>query len=751
MTHRDYNGFLELVCHPALVVSGGRVASANARLAGLAGGELIGMRVRELVDSNERPEGSTHPPGLGLAPGVHTGGLIRKDGGRMGARFVSRFLDHGSRPRDMLVVFDETAAPPSGGGGAPGAERLLDECLRVVAAGVVVIAGNGLVALANRRCCELLGYQDLEIIGRPWASIFVRRRDRLQASEYFEKLVSGEVTLRDYCETRVPTKGGQKRVVAWQGVTLLRDASGQVQGIISSLTDLTEQKEAARASEDRERLYRLVSENATAGVWTYDIASGKVTYMSPSISQITGFSGDEVTAMGLEQILMPESRSFGVSELQRHLAEDSEYRGTPHTWTIELEQRRKDGSTVWTEVRTSVMRDDEGRPTGIFGITRDITERKQAEKTLRDSEKRYRTFFENSMDATCIIGRNGKILDVNRAALALLGYSRDEIADLNIMLNAPKEQRRAFQSQIEKQGFVRNFEMRIRRKDGVELDCVLTYDLRRDDYGNIVGYEGSIRDVTGYKRLQRNLRLYVNEVTRAQEDERLRLSRELHDGVLQNLLALGLELEKAIRVQSRGGRSQKAQLQNIRDEVQRLAKEMRAMSHALRPSVLDELGLVPAVQTLLRGLEEIRGMKTDLLVIGQESRLGAELELALFRIVQEALSNVKRHSEAGSVQVQIEFGAGSVKAVVTDDGRGFEAPKRLSDLASERRLGLAGMEERAWMLGGRVSLESRTGAGTSVMVEIPYGGSGAAGGRSRGRPGGPSVGPGQFATGGEKG
>ena len=200
MPRQDYNGFLELVCHPALVVSGGRVVSANARLAGLtghAGSELVGVRVRELVDSNERPQGSRRQPGQGLAPGFHAGGLFRKDGGRVAARFVTRFLDHGSRPRDMLVVLDETAARPSGGVGAPGAERLLEECLRAAEAGVVVIAANGLVALANRRCCELLGYQDLEIIGRPWAGIFVKRGDRSRASENFEKLVSGEMPPRD--------------------------------------------------------------------------------------------------------------------------------------------------------------------------------------------------------------------------------------------------------------------------------------------------------------------------------------------------------------------------------------------------------------------------------------------------------------------------------------------------------------------------------------------------------------------------
>ncbi len=710
-----------------MLVSGGRIVAANGRLVRLTGygqRDLTGMRVWGLVAVEGQPPGAGPASRRSLAPGAHDGLLIRKDGGRIGVRFISRLAGSGSGPAGMLVVFDEAAAGGFGGSAAPEAERLLDECLGAAQAGLVVIARNGLVALANRMCCEIMGYQDLEIIGRHWASIFVMRRDRQRAAGHFERLLSGERTPQDFYESTVPTRGGQKRIVAWQGVRVLRDSSGHALGLVSSITDLTEQKEALKASEDRERLYRLVSENATAGVWTFDLATRGVTYMSPSIAEITGYTGEEVTNMTLEQILTPESCTFGLSELERHLAQDRDYGGQSHTWTMELEERRKDGSTVWVEVRTSVMRDAAGRPTGIFGFTRDITERKQAEKTLRESEKRYRTFFENSMDATCILGRNGRILDVNPAALALLGFSREETVGLNFLGTAPKEQRRQFQDQIEKYGFVRNFEVRIRRRDGVELDCVLTFDLRRDDYGNIVGYEGSIRDVTGYKRMQRNLRLYANEVTRAQEDERLRLSREIHDGVLQNLLALGLELEKAIRGVSRKGSSQKAQLQSIRDEVQRLAKEMRAMSHALRPSVLDELGLVAAVQTLLRGLEETRGTRTELQVLGVESRLGGEVELALFRIVQEALSNVKRHSEAISVRVQIEFGAGAVKAVVSDDGRGFEAPRRLSDLASERSLGLAGMEERARMLGGRVSLESRSGAGTTITVEIPHAGSG---------------------------
>ncbi len=715
-----------MVYRPAVVVAGGRVTSANvgmARLTGCTGSELAGRRLRDLVESDEQEAETRPPPKRRFVAGHHTGVLITRDSGRIGVRFVVRSLGNGHdarHPGGMLAVFDQAAGQESGGVSVPDPERLLEECLRAAESGVAVIARNGLVALANRRCCELLGYQEYEVIGRRWDGLFVMRRDRRRAMGYFEKLISSEEAPRDYYESMVATKGGQKRMVSWHGVRLLRDGSGHPRGIALSFTDVTELRESTKALADQERLYRLVSENATAGVWTYDLATRKVTYMSPSIRQVTGFTSQEAMELDIRQRLPSHSLQSGLEELQRQLAMDSQYGGLPHTWTMELEEKRRDGSTVWVEVRTSIMRDTAGRPTGIFGITRDITERKQAEKALQESEKRYRTFFENSMDATCIMGRGGKILDVNRAALALLGYTREETLGLNLLETAPGDRRRQFGNQIEKDGFVRNFEMRLRRKDGVELDCLLTFDLRRDDYGNVVGYEGSIRDVTGWKRMQRNLRLYVNEVTRAQEDERLRLSRDIHDGVLQDLLAVGLRLEKAIRAERRGVHTGAAQMKTIRDEVQRLAREMRAMSHGLRPSVLDELGLVPAVQTLLRGLEETRRMKTELQVLGAQTRLGAEVELALFRIVQEALNNAKRHSGAGSARVRIEFGEGSIKVVISDDGQGFEATRQAGDMPSEGGLGLVGMEERARMLGGRVSLESGTGAGTTVTVQIPH-------------------------------
>ncbi len=720
----ESNNLVSLIRHAALVSRGGRITAANDRLSHVTGysrEELLGMRTAGLFTKEDLPQGSNPAQVKRSLPlGIHNIALVKRYGETVNMRLMARTLGRNSCSGGTLAVFSEVNGQDTETGRLPNSERLLEISLDAAESGVVVIASNGLVAFVNRKCCRLLGYDEHEVIGKHWAGILVTLRDRRRASEHFDKLVSGKVQPLDYYETTMPAKGGQKRIVSWHNVTLLRNGSGDTPGVIASFLDVTEQKKVLKTLEDRERLYTLVSENATAGVWTFDLASRKVTYMSPSISPITGFTAEETMAMGTDHILTPASLKYGFSELEHQLVFDKGYHEQSHSWTMELEEYCKDGSTVWVEVRTSVIRDAQGQPTGIFGITRDISERKQAEKNLQESEKRYRTLFENSMDAICIIGRNGTVLDANRAALDLLGYSREELACLTLKDIAPEGKRREFQQQIERVGYVRNFEIAFHRKDGAAIDCVLTFDLRRDDYGNIVGYEGSIRDVTEYKRLQRNLRLYVNEVTRAQESERLRLSRELHDGFLQNLLALGLELEKAIRTKRVANDNQKAQLQHIRDEVTRLAKELRAMSHALRPSVLDELGLVAAVQTMLGNLNEAAGIQADLEILGTEHRLSSELELALFRIVQEALNNVRQHAEARSVQVKIDFGAKSVKVTVSDDGKGFDSPRRLSDLASAGRMGLIGMEERARILGGRFSLQSKPNAGTAVTVEIPY-------------------------------
>jgi signal transduction histidine kinase len=201
-------------------------------------------------------------------------------------------------------------------------------------------------------------------------------------------------------------------------------------------------------------------------------------------------------------------------------------------------------------------------------------------------------------------------------------------------------------------------------------------------------------------RLYENMRFYVRQITEAQEDERKRIARELHDDTAQALIDLSRRLD------------------NLATSSEQLSETMR-FGRDLRPSVLDDLGLLPALEWLTANLMQGNGIETELKVYGDRRRLSPEAELVLFRIVQEALNNVRRHSQASRVVTTVEFGEGRARITVDDNGQGFELPGRTGDLATAGKLGLIGMHERADLLDGTLTVRSELGKGTTVTVEVP--------------------------------
>jgi two-component system sensor histidine kinase DegS len=221
------------------------------------------------------------------------------------------------------------------------------------------------------------------------------------------------------------------------------------------------------------------------------------------------------------------------------------------------------------------------------------------------------------------------------------------------------------------------------------------------------------------KRLKENLGFYLREATRAQEEERKRIARELHDETAQELVALSRELDKlAIRL-GRRNEGSGAAIRELQDSVGKVLDGVRHFSQDLRPSVLDDLGLLPALQWLAGDVEKRFGIEVRTSVTGDERRLPPDAELLLFRIAQEALCNVWRHANASRAWLVVQFEDGAIKLSVRDNGTGFEVPERAGDLAEQGKLGLAGMYERARLLGATLNLESRPGEGTTVSVEMP--------------------------------
>ncbi len=220
-------------------------------------------------------------------------------------------------------------------------------------------------------------------------------------------------------------------------------------------------------------------------------------------------------------------------------------------------------------------------------------------------------------------------------------------------------------------------------------------------------------------RLYQNMRFYVRQITQAQEAERERIARELHDDTAQALLVLRRHLGALMGSAQRLPESAVQRLEQTRQLTDEILEGVRRFSQDLRPPTLDDLGLLPTLEGLVADLKAQEGIDTRLEVLGSERRLSREAELVLFRIAQEALNNVRRHAQASKVVTTVEFADGRVRLTVSDNGRGVDLPGRMSDLAAAGKLGLMGMHERARLIGGVLMIQSEVGKGTTVIADLP--------------------------------
>jgi signal transduction histidine kinase len=245
---------------------------------------------------------------------------------------------------------------------------------------------------------------------------------------------------------------------------------------------------------------------------------------------------------------------------------------------------------------------------------------------------------------------------------------------------------------------------RVKVKSHDELgDLANTFNIMSSDLKNYTDELKSSADerLIQEKKIQENLRLYVQNVSQAQEAERKRIARELHDDTAQALVAVLRHIDDLATGKS------KISITDIRQEVRKILEGVRQFSQELRPSILDDLGLVPSIKWLASDLAKNSGVAAEAEIIGEQRQLSSETELMLFRITQEALTNVRKHSEATQVSVKLNFLSQNVKVVIQDNGKGFELTPRIDELSRLGKLGLVGMEERAQLLGGTLNVESK--------------------------------------------
>lgn len=222
------------------------------------------------------------------------------------------------------------------------------------------------------------------------------------------------------------------------------------------------------------------------------------------------------------------------------------------------------------------------------------------------------------------------------------------------------------------------------------------------------------------KAAQENLRDYLGAITAGQEDERRRLARELHDGAVQSLVALDQRAQLAqLALKDAPPPEVRERLAELRRMTATLIEEVRRVIRALRPNYLEDLGLLPALEMLTRDVQAASSLQAAFTTTGQPRRLAPGQEIALYRIVQEALTNTARYAAARIVKVEVSFDDQAVVVCVQDDGQGFVAPERVSDLVASGHYGLMGMQERAELIGARLTIQSRPGAGARIEMRLP--------------------------------
>jgi PAS domain S-box-containing protein len=351
-------------------------------------------------------------------------------------------------------------------------------------------------------------------------------------------------------------------------------------------------------------------------------------------------------------------------------------------------------------------------------------ERVRASDALRASEQRYRTLVTNIPDVVWLVDRAGNPLFIGPNVEKVIGYTAEDLYRAGPAGRFgrihPDDQamvRRLFEQLFEAGAGTFDVEYRLRHRDGRWIWLRDRAVATLEDHGTTYVY-GLYSNITDRKQAEEIRALLLNQVITVQEEERRRIARELHDETAQSLASLLLGLSALQEVRStRAARTQARELHRIATVA---LAEVRHLAWGLRPSVLDDLGLVTALERYTEDFARTRGITVALQTAGVEpDRMPAPVETALYRIMQEALSNVARHAGAHHVRVTMERRDGTVSLVIEDDGHGFDPARPAAPPTAARGLGIHSMRERAAVHKGTLTIEAAPGRGTRVAVEIP--------------------------------
>jgi PAS domain S-box-containing protein len=385
----------------------------------------------------------------------------------------------------------------------------------------------------------------------------------------------------------------------------------------------------------------------------------------------------------------------------------------------------KNGQTIYAEFSSKKIT-FAGMPC-IHTTARDMTSRRQAEEALRQSEAKYRELVQNANSIIIRFDTEGRIKFFNEYAQQFFGYTEEEILGrslLETILPTIRSNGRSIQAEIKNftldpEKYKTN-ELENRRRNGERVWVTWTNRPIFNNEGKLVEFLWVGVDVTERNQSRRQIRNLTHELLKTQETERYRIARDLHDHIAQDLSSLKIRLQTLFGSHSSDSNELREQINDTVQILQRSISDVRNLAYDLRPPGLDQFGLVRTLFLYCEDFAQCNNLKTDFIAAGLDDlNLDKDIQINIYRLIQEALHNVKKHAEAKGVTIRLVASSPNLMLRIVDDGKGFDVSNWRAKSYKEKRMGLQSMVERVNLLNGTIDIRSRLNRGAGIFITIP--------------------------------
>ena len=499
------------------------------------------------------------------------------------------------------------------------------------------------------------------------------------------------------------------------------DGDGNLTGAVEFARDVTERKRAEKALRESEERYRWLIESSDDMVFSVDRAGVFKTAGGMRLREF-GLRPEDVVGYSLDDLFGQEAR--GHKERHRQVFESGTTMTYEHTFEFA-------GKTKTDLITIYPIKDRQGAVEVVGVICRDIGARKRAEEVLRQSEEKFRSIFSQSPIGIELYDSKGQLVDANRSCLDIFGISDvAEVKGFKIFddPNVPEEAKRKLRDG-ETVMYEVSFDFeRVKRlnlykttKSGsIELHVLIT-QLGLKEKEPFQGYLVQVQDISHRKLAEQRIRTMSQQLMKAQETERQALARDLHDYLAQDLSAVKIGLDTLLDNQAKAHPETRQKVSELSKILQGTIIAIRDMAYSLSPASLNELGLVQALVQYGEEFSARSGVKIDFFHAGIDKlAMGFDSQINLYRLVQEALNNIKKHADASHAIIRLVAAFPNIILRIEDEGKGFDMKDRLVAATADKRMGLRIMQERVRLLRGTMTIQSRPMEGTRIFITVPH-------------------------------